>query len=666
MPSATPGRYQSRLFNFLNRQSHRFTNQCDRAVRHLKVAAVWGAQILLYPMYLLVQASLSVGRQLSWAAQAGWPQLKAFTQPQPQETPPAVDTPIQRVLSAVNSLELQVERLEVRGVIAYSPSGMKTAKQDIVQVESLDHSANLAYGKAHGEQLSNLQSATSSTLQPATPQGLINKRCVIQGVATLIETRTLVLVTVDNQILDILTPQQQQKLASKISWEMADLLRQWRLAQASERQRVQRLGTTVYQRRLLPPIRLFWQLMAWVQTSPVAIAANLFQESTLVSSPKLKTSQLKVKRFNLQSSNLQPLTFQPSNLQPNNLQPSTPIQGALAFLDRTVAELESHKLDPVSEAVVALSDRVALTLRDRTQKLLQRFQSITPERPDASLEASQPNRFRIQALIYAAIEYFFGRHRSNLSWTDSQEQQAISANPQGQFNRLSGYHSTAVPPVGQPSNLELADTDEPDPWLSLGDLYGNPEQPRRTQNPKSEVQLPEAVHSKTPKTPGNSAWRFLKRHLSLKQPPGKLAVPGTPEQKVEPPKSVVQTPIVKTQSVQRGTPPTRIKPQKGLRPSSAQGAPLPLTKPKTQSSVAVGSGSKSASRATPVTSGITTPSTPSSDTNLEPAHDWIETQATPNGYVKHPLEQFLEWLDTAMLYLEELVVKIWRWVRRSL
>lgn len=650
MPSASPGRYQSRLFNFLNRQSHRFTAQCDRAVRHLKVAAVWGAQILLYPMYLLVQTSLSVGRQLSWAAQAGWPQLKAFTQPQPQETPPAVDTPIQQVLSAVNSLELQIERLEIRGVIAYSPSGMKTAKQEIVQVESLDHSANLADGNAHGEQLSSLQSAT--------PQELVNQRYVIQGVATLIETRTLVLVTVDNQILDILTPQQQQKLASKISWEMAFLLRQWRLAQASERKRVQRLGTSVNQRRLLPPMRLFWQLMAWVQTSPVAIAANLFQESTLVSSPDLKTSQLKVKRFNLRSSNLQPLTVQPSNLQP-----STPIQGAFAFLDRTVAELESHQLVPGSEAVVALSDRVALTVRDRTHKLLQRFQSITPERPDASLEASQPNRFQIQALIYAAIEYFFGRHRSNLSWTDSQEQQAISTNPQGQFHQLSGYHSTALPPVGQPSNLELAATDESDPWLSLGDLYGNPQQPRRTQNPKPKIQLPEAVHSKTPKTPGNSAWRFLKRHLSLKQPPGKLTVPSTPEQKVQPPKSVVPTPIVKTQGIQRGTPPTRIKPPKGLRPSSAQRAPLPLTKPKTQSSVTVGSRSKSASRATPVTNAITTPS---SDTNLEPAHDWIETQATPNGYVKHPLEQLLEWLDTAMLYLEELVVKIWRWVRQRL
>jgi hypothetical protein len=48
---------------------------------------------------------------------------------------------------------------------------------------------------------------------------------------------------------------------------------------------------------------------------------------------------------------------------------------------------------------------------------------------------------------------------------------------------------------------------------------------------------------------------------------------------------------------------------------------------------------------------------------MEAKPDWIETQATPSGYVKHPLEQVLGWLDSVMLWLEELVVKIWRWVR---
>jgi hypothetical protein len=32
----------------------------------------------------------------------------------------------------------------------------------------------------------------------------------------------------------------------------------------------------------LPPIRAFWQLMSWIQASPVAIVANLFQESRLI------------------------------------------------------------------------------------------------------------------------------------------------------------------------------------------------------------------------------------------------------------------------------------------------------------------------------------------------------------------------------------------------
>jgi hypothetical protein len=99
MPSGSSGRYQSRLFNFLNRQALRLTAQCDRAVRQLKVAAVWGVQIVLYPVYLLVQTGLSAGRQLSNSAQAGWPQLKEFTNKQYQKTLPAADTPIQQVLN---------------------------------------------------------------------------------------------------------------------------------------------------------------------------------------------------------------------------------------------------------------------------------------------------------------------------------------------------------------------------------------------------------------------------------------------------------------------------------------------------------------------------------------------------------------------------------------
>jgi hypothetical protein len=50
--------------------------------------------------------------------------------------------------------------------------------------------------------------------------------------------------------------------------------------------------------------------------------------------------------------------------------------------------------------------------------------------------------------------------------------------------------------------------------------------------------------------------------------------------------------------------------------------------------------------------------------DIEPTPDWIETEAISTGYVKHPLEQILEWLDVGMLLLEEVTIKAWQWMRQ--
>jgi hypothetical protein len=52
------------------------------------------------------------------------------------------------------------------------------------------------------------------------------------------------------------------------------------------------------------------------------------------------------------------------------------------------------------------------------------------------------------------------------------------------------------------------------------------------------------------------------------------------------------------------------------------------------------------------------------NTQMQPTPDWIETNATVMGYVKHPLEQLLQWLDRAMLWLEEVSIKLWKWVQQ--
>jgi len=644
MSSAPPGRYQSRLFNFLNRQSQRLTNQYDRTVRNLKVAAVWGAQILLYPIYLIVQGGLAAGRQLSQSAEAGWPQIKALTNSKPQaQTPPSADTPIERVLDEITTLSLP----KIKG---------KAIAQGAAKLN-----ARLGTGKAE----SNLTIASSQALIPnqasdsGVPDQVITasqndlsttaqESSLIQGIATLLEARTLVLVTSENQILDILTPQQQQKLASKISWEVADLRRQWRLAEASARQVTaqRRLSALEDKPRVLAPVRLFWHLMAWVQTSPVAIAANLFQESNLV----VSTASYSI-----------PLNYsvpRPKHQQPVlNGQPTLPQlapQSALAFLDRTFAELESHQLVPGSEVVISLTERTTRSLKQRTHNFRQQLQTSLSKlnNQTESPEGYQTNTFRIQSLIYAAVDYFFGKRRSNLFSTSSQEQLSIQENSQGKTRQLSGLGSTSLPSAKQLSGLKFADITEPDPWLTWGDLYGTPQTPDQAQNLNASTpgkskkfpnQLPEAFNSKTPVKLRNSLLSVIKRYLGFQQPPGKLSVPNTTESILESAPLVVQTP-------------TKLKP----RPRQKSSTP---TKRKTSSPSVVSSRSTSALPATKAKSAIITPNSPSSKSHMEAKPDWIETQATPSGYVKHPLEQVLGWLDSVMLWLEELVVKIWRWVR---
>ncbi|NJS42275.1 hypothetical protein HC766_09100 [Candidatus Gracilibacteria bacterium] len=43
--------------------------------------------------------------------------------------------------------------------------------------------------------------------------------------------------------------------------------------------------------------------------------------------------------------------------------------------------------------------------------------------------------------------------------------------------------------------------------------------------------------------------------------------------------------------------------------------------------------------------------------------EWLETKAESMGYVKHPLEQALEWLDRIMVQLEKIAEQIWKWAK---
>ncbi|HEY9708792.1 MAG TPA: hypothetical protein V6D48_11370, partial [Oculatellaceae cyanobacterium] len=182
------------------------------------------------------------------------------------------------------------------------------------------------------------------------------------------------------------------------------------------------------------------------------------------------------------------------------------------------------------------------------------------------------------------------------------------------------------------------------------DALGNAQNSKvQIPNHHTQAQLPEAFNSKVPTKPRNSVWRVIKSYLNPKQPPRKLSTPRVGEPMVKRPEPVVQTAqFMKGREAQP-------RPTQGSHKGTAS------TKLNTISSGAVSSRSKSVSSAKPATTAITTPS---SNTDLEPAPDWIETAATPTGYVKHPLERILKSVDLAMLWLEELAVKVWRWIQQ--
>ncbi|OKH26884.1 hypothetical protein NIES593_02295 [Hydrococcus rivularis NIES-593] len=483
MSSSAPGPYKSRLFNFLNRQSLQFKDRFEKTGRHLKVALEWGVQILIYPMYLLVQAGRMAGRQLGKTVEKA--QLPASSSPtETQPNSPPADRPIAQVLQAIevaiapesssNSSPQPTELLA--GIQQQTQSTLKTS--DLLRSRSTE---NLAVR-------SSSKTAKSSQI-------------IVRGIASSLQTRDLVLVTSDNQILDIFSGEQQKTLQKRIYWEIANFWYERRLQQEAANPFPELVSSFEQNSdNVLPPARLFWKVMHWVQTSPIAIAIDLFGESHLVRSPSADA------------------TLSPSEPQ---------------------------------------------TVRDRSVEWLQRLQ--TGLKSSQQPATSEPDPFQIQALIQAAIDYFFGQRQEQL--------------------QLSGDETAKA----SPAEIE-------DPWLSWDDLYSETE---TVSTSDRTSRLGDSVPTQLP-PPSAKLVKSQKSFSTLRH--------SSRDRQAKP--------AVRHQNVAEVKQPSSIVPSQPM------------------------------------------------DDSLELDPDWIETKATPVGYVKHPLERILEWLDRLLLLTEEWVASIWRWLRQ--
>ncbi|MEA5552834.1 hypothetical protein VB713_17970 [Anabaena cylindrica UHCC 0172] len=316
------GRYQSKLFNFFNQQSQRLTQQWENSFRNLQVATKWSVEALLYPLYQLFQPDELAGKRL-----------------QPQ-TPPPVDAPIQHVLELVQNL----------------PSAAASDSQTLQNVNPLQllgdnlREAIIRLGRWKTVKNQSESNITKSLKPENTLQQHIPK---VRGIAVHLENRHLVLVTNDNKILDVLTIQQQTKIADKINSEIAEYRYSLTLAEVKKEQ------------ELLPEIDRILTKLTGQNNSTI----KNFSESNIVVN----------------------LPAYPGKL--------------LALIDNVIANLEITSLAPIKqrsqEIIQSAKNQLDIFIYGREQLEAREKNSFNAN----NLENQTPN---IPALIEAAINYFFG------------------------------------------------------------------------------------------------------------------------------------------------------------------------------------------------------------------------------------------------------------------
>jgi len=242
----------------------------------------------------------------------------------------------------------------------------------------------------------------------------------------------------------------------------------------------------------------------------------------------------------------------------------------------------------------------------------------------------------LQALLRAAVDYFFGDRQQGLPGT---------ANPHSP-TAISGDQSAS-------DRLLTGDYDwHPDPWLSYEDVFGpssaTGEQtsisihalPEQTITPP--IALPPALQ--VPLSTAKNWWtRLVRRFWPQDTNTQVAAIASTPEAAAD---------LITQQSL-----PTTIASLRNLGTKATQGVSSGAPRSTATVSDAIAplatdlgiSGAELAAR---------------SENYGDISNTWIEAEATTMGYVKHPLERILGWLDRAMLWLEEIIILVGQWLQQ--
>src|SRR6476469_1881256 len=243
------GPYQSRLLNFISKQSRQVADNCDRTWRQIKGATLTATQILLYPAYLLVQSSRMLGRQLRESSQkVDLPELQDFGG---DENPDLPQNWYQGEVSEENSI---AEILHLAENLLNSSQTAKTLASFPLLINQGTTANNLHPTINFSGQTAKHQ--TISVLENPLAKTQLTPKPKVEGIASFIPARTLVLVGYKNKILDILTPEQQELLEGRITWEVANCEPGRR--EIAQKELKFNLGLESAAKKSQLPVRRFW------------------------------------------------------------------------------------------------------------------------------------------------------------------------------------------------------------------------------------------------------------------------------------------------------------------------------------------------------------------------------------------------------------------------
>ncbi|MCY7368288.1 MAG: hypothetical protein LH474_09060 [Chamaesiphon sp.] len=276
------GNYQSRVFTFISKRTNRLKDTCAQGFRQIKVAVVWSGQALLYPFHLLAQTT------------------KIF---QPQIAPPA-QKPVLAPVSDIN-IEQALELIVDAGypiVIAECGSLTVADAREYHRQQQVSTGGGSIIASEDSSSLGYYDPDTDdwevASYSPRRSQQVIAKNSVIQGLSSRLVDRQLVLITTENEILDILTSSQQQEIRRRIGLDLAIDWYQWNTGEILDRHLPDQLSlnhqTTTKQRSIASSEarstpNLFDQLQDWLKN----ITAK--SESSIISSSDLATAQIESK-----------------------------------------------------------------------------------------------------------------------------------------------------------------------------------------------------------------------------------------------------------------------------------------------------------------------------------------------------------------------------------